>query len=135
LMRRRPNAASRRNSARVAGERPSTQLIGMTDVQSRGAGKAARKSRLFAGCFEPSIVSPRPNTGRSWGSVMNNFSLLTADRATHLKVVAVALVCAMLVAGVGLAARVADADGRLEATVIKPATPVTASVSEPRTIR
>jgi len=24
---------------------------------------------------------------------MNNFSLLTADRATHLKVVAVALVC------------------------------------------
>jgi len=66
---------------------------------------------------------------------MNNFSLLTADRATHLKVVAVALVCAMLVAGVGLAARVADADGRLEATVIKPATPVTASVSEPRTIR
>jgi signal transduction histidine kinase len=70
---------------------------------------------------------------------MNNFSLLTADGATHLKVVAVALVCAMLVAGVGLAARVADqsaaADARLEATVIKPATPVTASVSEPRTIR
>ena len=70
---------------------------------------------------------------------MNNFSLLTADRATHLKVVAVALVCAMLVAGVSLAARVADqsaaADARLEATVIKPATPVTASVSEPRTIR
>jgi hypothetical protein len=45
----------------------------------------------------------------------------------------------MMVAGIGLAARVTDqsaaADGRLEATVIKPATPVTASVSEPRTIR
>ena len=39
---------------------------------------------------------------------MNNFSLLTADRATHLKVVAVALVCAMMVAGIGLAARVTD---------------------------
>ena len=69
---------------------------------------------------------------------MNNFSLLTADRATHLKVVAVALVCAMMV-GIGLAARVTDqfaaSDGRLEATVIKPGAPVTASVSEPRTIR
>jgi hypothetical protein len=70
---------------------------------------------------------------------MNNFSLLTADRATHLKVVAVALVCAMMVAGIGLAARVTGqfsaADARLEATVIKPATPITASASEPRTIR
>lgn len=70
---------------------------------------------------------------------MNNFSLLTADRATHLKVVAVALVCAMMVAGIGLAARVTDqfaaSDGRLEATVIKPGSPLTASVSEPRTIR
>jgi hypothetical protein len=70
---------------------------------------------------------------------MNNFSLLTADRATHLKVVAVALVCAMMVAGVGLAARVTDqsaaADGRLEATVIKPGAPVTALASEARTIR
>jgi hypothetical protein len=66
---------------------------------------------------------------------MNNFSLLTADRATHLKVVAVALVCAMMVAGAGLAARISADDGRLEATVIKPATPVTASASESRTIR
>lgn len=70
---------------------------------------------------------------------MNNFSLLTADRATHLKVVAVALVCAMMVAGIGLAARVSDqfaaTDARLEATVIKPATPITALASEPRTIR
>jgi len=46
---------------------------------------------------------------------------------------------AMMVAGIGLAARVTDqfaaSDGRLEATVIKPGAPVTASVSEPRTIR
>jgi hypothetical protein len=70
---------------------------------------------------------------------MNNFSLLTADRVTHLKVVAVALFCAMMVAGIGLAARIADqsvtADARLEATVIKPGKPVTASAGEPRTIR
>src|SRR5262249_52070581 len=53
---------------------------------------------------------------------MNNFSMFTADRMTHLKVVAMALVCATLVAGLGVAARVTDAataDGRLEATVIK----------------
>ena len=70
---------------------------------------------------------------------MNNCSLPTADRATHLKVVAVALVCAMMVAGIGLAARVTDqfaaSDGRLEATVIKQAAPVTASASGLRTIR
>jgi hypothetical protein len=67
---------------------------------------------------------------------MNNFSMFTADRMTHLKVVAVALVCATLVAGLGVAARVAEgSDGRLEATVIKVGKPVTASTSESRTIR
>ena len=68
---------------------------------------------------------------------MNNFSMFTADRMTHLKVVAVALVCATLVAGLGVAARVADGatDGRLEATVIKAGKPVTASTAETRTIR
>jgi hypothetical protein len=35
---------------------------------------------------------------------MNNFSLLAADRLTHLKVVAVALVFATLVVGIGFAA-------------------------------
>jgi hypothetical protein len=58
---------------------------------------------------------------------MNNFSMLGADRMTHLKVVAMALVCATLVAGIG--------DGRIEATVIKASKPMTASKSEDRTIR
>jgi hypothetical protein len=66
---------------------------------------------------------------------VNNFSLLTADRMTH--VVAVALVCAMV--GIGLAARLNDqsalADARLEATVIKAGKPVTASTGERSTIR
>ena len=35
---------------------------------------------------------------------MNNFSLLAANRLTHLKVVMLALVCVTLVAGIGLAA-------------------------------
>jgi len=60
---------------------------------------------------------------------MNNFSMFTADRTTHVKIVAVSLVCATLVAGIGVAARMADSagNGRLEATVIKAGTPVTAS--------
>jgi len=68
---------------------------------------------------------------------MNNSSLLTADRMTHLKIVVVSLVCATLVAGVGVAARVTDgatANGRLEA-VIKAGKPVTASTTEDRTVR
>jgi ABC-type proline/glycine betaine transport system permease subunit len=61
---------------------------------------------------------------------MNNSSMFTADRMTHLKIVVVSLVCATLVAGIGVAARVTDtaSTGRLEATVIKATTvPVTAS--------
>ncbi len=36
---------------------------------------------------------------------MNNSSLLSANSATHIKIVAVALVAGILVVGVGLAAR------------------------------
>jgi ABC-type proline/glycine betaine transport system permease subunit len=70
---------------------------------------------------------------------MNNSSLFAADRTTHLKIVVVSLLCAMLVAGIGLAARITDdaagASGRWEATVIKPATPLTASAGEDRSVR
>jgi len=68
---------------------------------------------------------------------MNNFSMLGADRMTHLKVVAMALVCATLVAGIGVAARVTDGagDGRVEVTVVKASKPMTASTSEDRAIR
>ena len=64
---------------------------------------------------------------------MNNFSLLAANRVTHLKVVVVALVFATLVAGIGFAARVTDGSGII--TVIKDGKPVTASTAETRTIR
>ena len=71
---------------------------------------------------------------------MNNSSLLTADRMTHLKIVVVSLVCATLVAGLGVAAHVNDgsvtASGRVEATVVKIGKPVTASATtEDRAVR
>jgi hypothetical protein len=67
---------------------------------------------------------------------MNNFSMFTADRMTHLKIVVVSLVCATLVAGIGIAARVTDPGAsRIEAAVIKAGAPQTAATTDGRTIR
>jgi hypothetical protein len=67
---------------------------------------------------------------------MNNFSLFTADRATHLKIVVISLLCALIVAGIGVAARVdGDPASRAEAAVVKAGKPITATVGEDRTIR
>ena len=69
---------------------------------------------------------------------MNNASMFTADRMTHLKIVVVSLICATVVAGIGIAGRVtgvASSNGRLEATVIKAGTPVTASSSDTTSVR
>ena len=67
---------------------------------------------------------------------MNNFSLFTADRATHLKIVVVSLLCALIVAAIGIAARVdSDSTSRMEATVVKAGKPVTATAGQDRTIR
>ncbi len=66
---------------------------------------------------------------------MNNSSMLTADRGTHLKIVVVALFCATVVAGIGIAARIKVPDGRMEATVITVGKPVTASTSANTSVR
>jgi hypothetical protein len=70
---------------------------------------------------------------------MNNSSLLTADRMTHSKVVVVGLLCAILVAGIGIAAHLSEgiSGGQLQAAgpVIKASKPLTAATSEGRTIR
>jgi hypothetical protein len=66
---------------------------------------------------------------------MNNFSLLAGNRVAHLKALMVALVCATLVVGIGFAARITDSSGTVNATVVKPGKPVTATAGEPRTIR
>ena len=66
---------------------------------------------------------------------MNNSSLLTADRGTHVKIVVVSLICATIVAGIGIAARVSAPSGRMEATVMTVGKPVTAATSAPTSIR
>jgi hypothetical protein len=49
----------------------------------------------------------RINKGRE---AFVNYSMYTADRRTHLKIVAVGLLCAALVAAVGVFAHVSDVD-------------------------
>jgi hypothetical protein len=71
-----------------------------------------------------------------------NHSIYSADRATHFKIVAVALICGTVVAGIGLASRMtapesADGTPRIETRipVIKAAPPVTASDNAAPTVR
>jgi hypothetical protein len=61
--------------------------------------------------------------------------MLTADRGTHVKIVVVSLICATIVAGIGMAARVGPANGRVEATVITVGKPVTAATRDNTSIR
>jgi hypothetical protein len=69
-----------------------------------------------------------------------NHSLVTADRATHLKIVAVALVAAIAVVLVGIAARVTDMDSQTaristHGPVMKAGTPATFTKTDGSTIR
>lgn len=70
---------------------------------------------------------------------MNNSSLRTADRLTHIKIVVVSLVAAIVVVGVGIASRpdVPDMSTQLEARapVLKAGGPVIWSGSDHSTVR
>jgi hypothetical protein len=76
-------------------------------------------------------------------SSLNNASLRSADGATHVKIVAVALIAGMMVIGVGIAARTnldlstADGSARLEAKgpVIKAGKPTAFTGGEVINIR
>ena len=70
---------------------------------------------------------------------MNNATLRTADRLTHLKIVVVSLVAGIVVVGVGIAARptMPDMSTQLEARapILKAGQPVIWSANDERTIR
>jgi len=59
-----------------------------------------------------------------------NHSIYSADRSTHLKIVVVALVAAIVVAGVGIAAHLGSDDGTQTARVMKTGKPVVLTSSE-----
>jgi hypothetical protein len=60
-----------------------------------------------------------------------NHSLYNADRRTHLKIVVVGLLCATLVAAVGIFARVTDVDLGTAPLVVKAGQPTTVSGNLP----
>jgi hypothetical protein len=69
-----------------------------------------------------------------------NYSLATADRTTHLKVVVVALVAAILVVAGGIAARVTSIDNetarmRTQSVVVKAGAPTTYTRTETPSVR
>ena len=65
-----------------------------------------------------------------------NHSIYSADRSTHLKVVVVALVAGMAVAGFGISARSSSDDGYTQtARVIKAGKPVAITSSNTSTVR
>jgi hypothetical protein len=67
-------------------------------------------------------------------AMTNNSSMMTADRATHLKIVVVALLASVTVMIVGIAAR-PQVDQSATAQVVKPSKPMLATGSEANSIR
>ena len=65
-----------------------------------------------------------------------NHSIYSADRATHMKIVVVALVAGIVVAGLGISAHLTTDNGYSQtARVIKAGTPVTITSSDTPIIR
>jgi hypothetical protein len=65
-----------------------------------------------------------------------NHSFYSADRATHLKIVVVALVAGIAVAGFGISARLGTSDDSVQtARVIKAGKPVVMTESNASTVR
>lgn len=64
-----------------------------------------------------------------------NHSIYSADRTTHLKIVAIALVAGVVVAGLGISARVTDDSYTQTARVIKAGQPVAVSTSNGSMVR
>lgn len=63
-----------------------------------------------------------------------NYSFYSADRSIHLKIVVIALVAGMVVAGLGLTSR-ATSDATRTASVYKAGKPVAVSSSEALVVR
>jgi len=64
-----------------------------------------------------------------------NHSIYSADRMTHLKVVVVALIAGIFVAGVGISARVGGDGYAQSARIIKAGAPVTTATSNVNMVR
>jgi len=68
---------------------------------------------------------------------MNNFSIFTADRGTHVKIVVVSLIASIIVITVGITARTGSDTASMQAssTIVKATKPVMATTTGAGTIR
>jgi Na+-transporting NADH:ubiquinone oxidoreductase subunit NqrC len=69
---------------------------------------------------------------------MNNFSIFTADRGTHVKIVVVSLIASIIVITVGITARTTTSDTasmQASSTIVRAAKPVMATTTGAGTIR
>jgi hypothetical protein len=89
------------------------------------------------------ILKPSPGHGRcqgyaekATGELQMNHSIYSADRSTHLKIVVVALVAGIAVAGFGISARTGSDDGTTQtAKVMKAGKPVAITSSGASVVR
>jgi hypothetical protein len=86
----------------------------------------------------PTVDADESAKGRGWQEASVNHSIYSADRSTHLKVVVVALVAGIAVAGFGISARTTSDDFAQTAStvhVIKAGTPVAVTNSSTSVVR
>jgi L-asparaginase/Glu-tRNA(Gln) amidotransferase subunit D len=80
----------------------------------------------------------RDESGKGVGGrrLVMNYSIYSADRTTHLKIVVMALVAGIVVAGFGISARTFSDDGSTQtARVIKAGKPVVVTSSNTSVVR
>jgi ABC-type proline/glycine betaine transport system permease subunit len=68
---------------------------------------------------------------------MNNFSIFTADRGTHVKIVVVSLIASIIVMAVGVTARTSTDTASVQASnvIVKATKPVMATTTGAGTVR